>query len=93
MMMIRIVLFMMTSFFFAGCSSFFQIGANKGYCEEHGCDYSDAGFCIEPYTMYQNKDSYGDVAYKNIDCSHCSSGRASNSTSVEVIYQKEDNDD
>lgn len=37
-----------------GCSGrFFRVGYEKGYCEEHGYDYSDAGVCGDPMTIYK----------------------------------------
>jgi len=67
---------------FNGCSTYFQIGKNKGYCEEHGCDFSDAGFCLGPYEMYQKKDSLKEEAYKNINCNNC----INNKTETKVVY-------
>ncbi|WP_457749114.1 hypothetical protein [Sulfurimonas sp.] len=56
-------------FLFAGCSGkFWTIGADKGYCEEQGCDYSDAGVCGSPYEILQNKELAKKVAYERIKC-------------------------
>jgi len=52
----------------SGCSKFFTIGKNKGYCEEHGCDYSDAGLCADPYDVYQKRNQLGNEPYSNIKC-------------------------
>lgn len=55
--------------FFTGCvESMFSLGANKSYCEEHGCDYSDAGVCKDPYFVLLNKQNVKAGAYKGIDC-------------------------
>lgn len=53
---------------FGGCSKFFTIGENKGYCEENGCDYSDAGLCADPYDLYQKRSQIRDEPYANIKC-------------------------
>jgi hypothetical protein len=59
----------------SGCGSkFFNIGENKGYCEENGCDYSDAGVCDNPYDILLNKEKAKELAYKRIDCSKCRKG-------------------
>ena len=57
------------SIFLAGCSAKdFSLGYEKSYCEEHGCDYTDAGICGDPMEIYKyRKDiNINDVAYKNI---------------------------
>ncbi len=57
------------SFFLSGClASALSLGSNKSYCEENGCDYSDAGVCKEPYFVLNNKQSIKSGAYKGIDC-------------------------
>ncbi|PCI30920.1 MAG: hypothetical protein COB67_00250 [SAR324 cluster bacterium] len=55
-----------------GCTKFFTIGENKGYCEENGCDYSDAGLCANPYDVFENRHTIKNEPYKNINCSSCS---------------------
>jgi hypothetical protein len=52
---------------FSGCS-FFTIGAEQGYCEEQGCDYSDAGVCGSPYNILKNKEAARKIAYNRIHC-------------------------
>ena len=43
---------------FGGCSAI-SIGENETYCEEHGCDYSDAGFCGSPIKIYKHRHELG----------------------------------
>ena len=45
-----LVLFMM---FFIGCASVLSLGYEKGYCEENGFDYTDAGVCGTPMKIYK----------------------------------------
>ena len=68
--MYKIILFTVTALFvFTGCSSkMFNIGENKGYCEEQGCDYSDAGVCGNPYDILLHKDKAKKLAYARIHC-------------------------
>ena len=82
--MIKIVIFLIALFFFSGCSTYFQIGKNKGYCEENGCDFSDAGLCIGPYEMYLRKDSLTGQAYKDIKCNNYTV-----KTKTKVVYENE----
>jgi len=66
------ILTILTTLVFDGCGArFFNIGHNKGYCEEHGCDYSDAGVCGNPYDILLNKEKAKKLAYKRIHC-NCS---------------------
>ena len=83
--MIKVII-LSASFLFLmnGCSTYFQIGKNKGYCEEHGCDFSDAGFCLGPYEMYQKKDELKQQAYKDIKCNNCTL-----KTNTRVVYENE----
>jgi len=54
---------------FTGCiGKLINIGEEKGYCEEHGCDYSDAGVCGDAYELFKRKKKVSAVAYKNIEC-------------------------
>lgn len=54
---------------FSGClSSALSLGENKSYCEENGCDYTDAGVCKDPYFVLLNKQSVKSGAYKGIGC-------------------------
>lgn len=64
-----ILIALATCFFLTGClSKALSLGENKTYCEENGCDYTDAGVCKDPYFVLQNKHSVKKNAYKNIDC-------------------------
>jgi hypothetical protein len=57
-------------FFSSGCvASAFNIGENEGYCEDAGCDYSDAGVCGDPYNILKNKEAAKKLAYDRIECS------------------------
>jgi hypothetical protein len=38
-----------------GCSKMMGIGHEKSYCEENGIDYTDAGVCGDPMTIYKNR--------------------------------------
>jgi len=58
-------------FFLTGCSvRDLGIGYNKTYCEENGCDYSDAGICGDPFLIYKYKDKIDlyKYSYKGIKC-------------------------
>lgn len=58
----------------SGCTaSFWSIGEEKGYCEEHGCNYSDAGVCGNAFELYKNKNKVRKLAYQGIDC-ECEKG-------------------
>lgn len=75
---ISIISIIFVTLLFSGCGArFFNIGHNKGYCEEHGCDYSDAGVCGNPYDILQNKEKARKIAYKRIHC-NCSQKGAFN---------------
>lgn len=75
-------LILISSMFF-GCSTYFAIGADKGYCEEHGCDYSDAGLCLDPYELNKHKNKYKKEAYANIDCHKCNA-----KATTRIVYEK-----
>lgn len=63
-----IVLSIMLAFSLQGClSKAISLGENKTYCEEHGCDYSDAGVCKDPFFVLNNKQGVKQAAYKNIE--------------------------
>ena len=65
---ISLMLFLIP-FLFTGCiGKLINIGEEKGYCEEHGCDYSDAGVCGNVYELFKNKKKVAGVAYQNIQC-------------------------
>lgn len=52
-------------FSFGGCSAMFNVGHDKGICEEKGCDYSDAGVCGDSYMIYKNWKDAEKEAYKD----------------------------
>lgn len=65
----KIILLLLGIILLSGCSSKdMAIGYNKTYCEEHGCDYSDAGICGDPYLIYKYKNEIHKYAYKGISC-------------------------
>lgn len=53
---------------FSGCSAkeYFTLGENQSICEEEGCDYSDAGVCLNPIDILKNKPRVKYEAYRNI---------------------------
>jgi hypothetical protein len=58
-----------TAIIFSGCvADYFTLGKAQTYCEENGCDYSDAGVCSSPFDIIQKKEFYNKVAYKAIPC-------------------------
>ena len=63
--MIIFILALTTLLFFSGC---FSIGANETYCQEHGCDFHDAGVCGNSYDIYKNWKEAEKEAYKGYDC-------------------------
>lgn len=64
-----LVLTLFIPLLFSGCiGKLINIGAEKGYCEEHGCDYSDAGVCGDAYLLFKNKKKVASTAYQNIQC-------------------------
>jgi len=60
--MIKLLSIMLISMLFSGCS-FFNLGESQGYCEERGCDYSDAGVCDDAFVNFQTR-------YKDIERSY-----------------------
>ena len=62
------ILGILMSIAFSGCAGYFNIGAEQGYCEEQGCDYSDAGVCGNPYDILKNKEKAKNLAYERINC-------------------------
>lgn len=70
----KMIKYLMIAFFsifiFSGCS-FFNIGKEQGYCEEHGCDYSDAGVCGDVYKTYESRYKDLDKSYRDINCNKC----------------------
>ena len=65
-----ILLSIILSIILSGCgvAEYFTLGKNKSYCEEQGCDYTDAGVCENPFDILQNKEKANKEAYKNIQC-------------------------
>lgn len=51
--------------FFSGC---FSVGANATYCQEHGCDFHDAGICGNSYDIYKNWKKAEKDAYRGYKC-------------------------
>ncbi len=52
---------------FNGCV--LNLGESQGYCEEHGCDYSDAGVCGDAFEIYKTRHKDVDKSYEHIECS------------------------
>ena len=52
-----------------GCAKHMGVGYNETYCEEHGCDYSDAGVCGDPMKIYKYRKYIDEssIAYKNLE--------------------------
>jgi len=42
---------------FGGCTQMIAVGETKTYCEAHGKDYSDAGYCLSPIEIYKRRHS------------------------------------
>ena len=53
---------------FSGC--FFNLGESQGYCEEHGCNYADAGVCGDTFEIYKRRYDNLDKSYENIECNN-----------------------
>lgn len=64
----NLLLAVATLFLLQGCNaaSYFTLGKNQTACEEEGCDYSDAGVCIDPYEIIANKSKANKDAYTKI---------------------------
>ena len=54
-------LLIVLGFSLSGCS-IFTIGAEASYCVENGADYTDAGVCDDPMTIYENRQALADLA-------------------------------
>lgn len=52
-----------------GCvlKDFFTLGENETICEEENCDYKDAGVCMNPYDILEDKDYVRKQAYKDFE--------------------------
>ena len=64
----RVIVFILTILslaFFTGC---FSVGANTTYCQEHGCDFHDAGVCGNSYDIYKNWKKAEKDAYRGYNC-------------------------
>lgn len=65
----QVIILLLMCLFLNGClGSIFNLGKNKTKCEEVGCDYSDAGACLEPLTVLHNKKKSNLASYNNIQC-------------------------
>lgn len=68
----NICLVVTLGFFLSGCgASIFNLGHSQSSCKEKGCDFSEAGVCMDPYYVYKNKKKIKKQAYEDIDCSKC----------------------
>jgi hypothetical protein len=47
-----------------------SLGYEHTYCEEHGCNYQDAGICGDPMLIYKYRNYVDEtnIAYKGIKC-------------------------
>lgn len=64
-----LVSMLLCSLLLHGCvDKIFNVGKSEGYCEENGCDYSDAGVCADPYWIYHNKKEANKQSYTHIEC-------------------------
>ena len=61
------VLMVVSVFLLSGCSVF-TMGSEASYCIEHGADYTDAGVCDDPMTIYENRHALADLANRG-NCS------------------------
>jgi len=50
-----------------GIKDFFTLGENKTKCEEENCDYKDAGVCMNPFNILDDKEAVKIQAYKDFD--------------------------
>jgi len=50
----NILLGLVMAILLSGCS-FLTVGYEQTYCAENGADYSDAGVCDDPWTVYKNR--------------------------------------
>lgn len=49
---------------FSACS----IGASRGYCEKHGCNYREAGVCQSAFDVLSHREETLEKTYKGIVC-------------------------
>lgn len=65
----NLIMTIFVSVFFQGCfvADFFTLGESKTICEEEGCDYKDAGVCMNPYEILTNKEISKTESYKKYD--------------------------
>lgn len=63
------IFLLLISMFFNGCmiKDFFTLGENKTKCEEENCDYKDAGVCLNPHEILDDKDHIKYQAYKDYE--------------------------
>ena len=62
-------------FVFSGCMSIFNVGYDKGICEEQGCDYKDAGVCGNSYDIYKDWRKAKKEAYIGYKCKKNQDGK------------------
>ena len=70
----KILLLATIVLFFSGCMSIFNVGHDKGICEEQGCDYKDAGVCGNTYDIYKNWRKAKKRAYIGYKCKNSGFG-------------------
>lgn len=46
---------------FSGCTGMISIGEETTFCAENGKDFSDAGWCDDPYRVYENADAISEI--------------------------------
>ena len=63
----RVSIMVLIGVMFSGCSML-NLGKNQSKCEESGCDFSDAGVCMEPYYILEHKYKVKRYAYQGIGC-------------------------
>ena len=63
------ILIILVAIFINGCSvkDFFTLGESQTICEEENCDYKDAGVCMNPYDILEDKDYVRKQAYKDFE--------------------------
>lgn len=63
------LIMILISLVFQGCGikDFFTLGENKTKCEEENCDYKDAGVCLNPFEILEDKDFIKTQAYKDYE--------------------------
>jgi len=54
-------LIVVLAFLLSGCSLLI-VGKEASYCVENGADYTDAGVCDDPMTIYENRHALADLS-------------------------------